>query len=307
MKKVLFVVAMLMGCCHLWAAEYEYVPLVREGVEWNYKAFLKGMSSEQTVEEYYRVRLIDGIEINGKSYYKAYRYKGCEFDEECAHLIAYIREEDKKVYVFPATFDKYDSTQFGQDYKIGTEEMIYDFNKKVGDFISTRIYYPLEIKEVTTEEIGGKLRNKYVPDRLHSIIEGIGFINDLGFDLIYPFQMQFSRRSYWGICLNYVRENGEVVYKSPNYDARDVCASGVAEVKSTDNIAIAIGGGNIEVRCADAPCQAIEIVDLGGRLIKKKICDNESTTTISAKGIEKGVYILVVNTTKGISSRKIIL
>ncbi len=302
MKKILLIVVMLISCFSIKAAEYEYVPLLREGVEWNYNATSAGFGSEMK-EEYYRVKLIGKITINYKEYYQAYRYRGCEYNEECAHLIAYLREENKKVYVLPASFDKYD---IFPGYGIFKEEMVYDFNVKAGDYIIHHDYKHEVITEVKNVEIGGKLRNEYVTE-YYSLIEGVGYVGYHTYDLLYPLQSEPTGGWHWHISLNYIRENGEIVYKSPFYDGRDNCSGGVSVVKSDVNVAIRVVDGVIMVSSADALCQAIEIVAPSGELVKKKICDNERQAAISAKDISKGIYIVTVNTNKGIASQKVVI
>ena len=151
--------------------DYEYTPLVREGVVWEY--FHDGWTSNH---EYYSHIYIAGEEnINDTIYHKCYivnRY----FKNEC---IAYLREEDKKVYLL--SLDENVTFQYNTN---GQEILIYDFNLNEGDSYSVEIeghVYDMNVVKVEYENVDGELcktfeiYNKEIND-YYTITEGIGVV-----------------------------------------------------------------------------------------------------------------------------------
>ena len=151
--------------------DYEYTPLVREGVVWEY--FHDGWTSNH---EYYSRIYISGEEnINDTIYHKCYivnRY----FKNEC---IAYLREEDKKVYLL--SLDENVTFQYNTN---GQEILIYDFNLNEGDSYSVEIeghVYDMNVVKVEYENVDGELcktfeiYNKEIND-YYTITEGIGVV-----------------------------------------------------------------------------------------------------------------------------------
>ena len=123
----------------LLAQEHEYVPLVREGVRWNYlyKMFNYSYEEECFVDEYlvYVMQFNGDSIINGKEYKKLY----CTF-EGTRYLVAFMREQDKRVYGIRVneTCDeiemKYDFEHFGSSLHLDYEHGSY-FNFGEYDFI----------------------------------------------------------------------------------------------------------------------------------------------------------------------------
>ena len=151
--------------------DYEYTPLVREGVVWEY--FHDGWTPDQG---YYSRIYISGEEnINDTIYHKCYivnRY----FKNEC---IAYLREEDKKVYLL--SLDENVTFQYNTN---GQEILIYDFNLNEGDSYSVEIeghVYDMNVVKVEYENVDGELcktfeiYNKEIND-YYTITEGIGVV-----------------------------------------------------------------------------------------------------------------------------------
>lgn len=167
-------------------AEYEYTPLVQEGKVWNYFESFGWTALEN---DYARIAMSGQEEINGKMYVKCWFYYGhCEFSEENAMLLCYMREEDKRVYMLPATetiisifFGGYEP--YTSDSGELQEYLLYDFNLSAGDSYYEFTYYDDErlyhtVESVEFIEIDGKLRKMYVLSNSHKVIEGIGIIGD---------------------------------------------------------------------------------------------------------------------------------
>ena len=163
-------------------SDYEYTPLVREGVVWEY--FHDGWTSKG---EYYSRIYISGEEnINNTIYHKCYivnRYS----KNEC---IAYLREEDKKVYLL--SFDRNEVFQYSTK---GQEMLIYDFNLNEGDSYSVEIegyVYDFIVAKVEYENVDGELRKTFEifdkeTNSHYTITEGIGVVGVLGGFFCFPY------------------------------------------------------------------------------------------------------------------------
>ena len=170
--------------CINYGASYEYTPLVEDGKVWNY---FENWGWEVIEDDYARIAMSGQEEINGKIYTKCWFYYGhCEFSEENAMLLCYMREEDKRVYMLPA-IDYSRCPAFFIGYASEMEEaqeyLLYDFNLSAGDSYHEFPYYEDDwlnhtIESVEFIEIDGKLRKKYVLSNSHNVIEGIGIIGD---------------------------------------------------------------------------------------------------------------------------------
>ena len=166
---------------------HEYTPLVEDGKVWNY---FENWGWEVIEDDYARIAMSGQEEINGKIYTKCWFYYGhCEFSEENAMLLCYMREEDKRVYMLPAVdsgycppfFLGYES--YASDMEEAQEYLLYDFNLSAGDSYHEFPYYEDDwlnhtIESVEFIEIDGKLRKKYVLSNSYNVIEGIGIIGD---------------------------------------------------------------------------------------------------------------------------------
>ena len=158
---------------------YIYTPLVRDGVMWKYVH--SGMNYDHTEPYVFETYCyISGtVEVDGKLYHK------CFVDNLNLHdvCVAYLREEDKRVYMMSVWEEKDWEIYFYQTD--GKEELIYDFNLNVGDtYVSNGAN--LEVKDVKYEEIDGVLRkvyevyaekhfdDSYMESHTYTIVEGIG-------------------------------------------------------------------------------------------------------------------------------------
>lgn len=94
MRKITLLVLLFAVVGNIKAAHYEYIPLVRDGVEWGYSQQLFGKS-------YYRNLIQADTIVNNIAYKKFYTFKSCS--ETADENLAFIRESGKQVYI---TFNK---------------------------------------------------------------------------------------------------------------------------------------------------------------------------------------------------------
>ncbi len=233
-KKAILAVAAVIGCTTTNAANNEYVPLVQEGATWNYASFVHKTPYPYTVYIQGDTSLL-GVTYK-KCYIKFYdNYSdSCLTENEKSYLasmnnqpIAFLREEDKKVYClykhanYPKLFNNYEwgkcvrqeLNSNAVDYAYG-EWLIYDFND-VESILnaprSTKQYPHLNmrysVESVDEVEIGNTIRKRYqlrtnyyfATDSLnYSILDGLYIIEGIGFVRInrpiesaYPIDVDF--------------------------------------------------------------------------------------------------------------------
>ena len=257
MKKIIFsmVLAVIMALPLLADDSSDYVPIVREGVEWGHKAVL-GYGSTAIVK-YYRMQLKGDSVVNGTTYKKCYRYTDSELDVSNSEIVALMREDDKKVYVY----DYYNYT-------------IPYFYEKVYDIDSLcRV-----AKHISVLNIDGKRRKLIETDdrRCRKFLEGIGVIDDDAHlsEFPFPFYPELSGSGYYDIYITYEKNvGGEIVYKTEFFDANDpaIRPEGVAQVidgaadvrvYGTDGAAVIDGDGvGYAVYSADGLQEATGIAD----------------------------------------------
>ncbi len=226
MKKIIFGLLMLMGITGVQAQEYEYVPLVREGVKrvYLYDKGWHGMPNGGPFV-YYTDEMRGDTTINGIPFKKLYRYFTGELDVSTTYPYAYIREVDKKVYAVlneQVDLDDYNLYKNGEpkieseNFETFGEYLIYDFN----DFVA---FYDANsrIKVVSTglESVGDAMRKAYYLDepKRYLILEGEGAVTSGG--LLFPNTGSWVNGPHpHTLGLSHVIEGDEVVYKSPRYD-----------------------------------------------------------------------------------------
>ena len=182
-------------------SDYEYTPLVKDGVMWKYVH--SGMNYDYTepyVSETY-CYISGTVEVDGKLYHKCF-VENTNLDDVC---VAYLREEDKRVYMMSVWEDSDREIYFYNTN--GKEELIYDFNLNVGDTYSSYIT-DLEVKNVKYEEVDGTVRkiyevygerkfeNSYTESNLYTIVEGIGVTDGWGGLFCFPYIQDFLGAPY---------------------------------------------------------------------------------------------------------------
>ena len=182
-------------------SDYEYTPLVRDGVMWKYVH--SGMNYDYTEPYVFETYCyISGtVEVDGKLYHKCF-VENTNLDDVC---VAYLREEDKRVYMMSVWEDSDREIYFYNTN--GKEELIYDFNLNVGDTYSSYIT-DLEVKNVKYEEVDGTVRkiyevygerkfeNSYTESNLYTIVEGIGVTDGWGGLFCFPYIQDFIGAPY---------------------------------------------------------------------------------------------------------------
>ena len=213
----------------------EYVPLVREGVVWEYVGDNQGDYWSGANTDHYKLFCLYTLEFNGtttidgKLYHNIYR---TDYDEQGnaqePFFVAYVREENKVVTVFSYTYEEDDF--FFYNYWWWMPKTLYDFNKAM--FLPDEAFmafgsdgpYNYNTDHVINGfssievEVGGTIRKGFFIDNdedSFKTIEGIGVDCDFG-DLLIPYRIyETGINPLSGLAAVY--ENGELVYKGCKY------------------------------------------------------------------------------------------
>ena len=239
---VLFSMLALLGMTQAVAQEYEYVPLVREGVKWVYYY--------QNTDDFYppdpdlavgvvnlTLELKGDTVIDGKTYKAMHKYHGDHINTENDTIPIYLREEDKIVYGIVPDGKQYPDCPIGGLYGLseslqidlygGKEFILYDFNDPLAFFQSNSYQY--QYWEYMYEECDGSIKpfrfadmvdinghqaKRYVFSLPHNccVIEGIGFDSmSEGYLLSYGY-IYFPSHPIFSLI--HVIEDGKVIYQS---------------------------------------------------------------------------------------------
>ncbi len=152
----------------LHAADYEYVPLVREGVQWvHFWSRPWALDPTDRLATPYVYEFSGTEEIGGEEYAKLYGYLEGGSIDETEEPMAYVRERDKVVY------RRWD--------KVGPDEIIYDFNNMAnavpeesrGEWYENG-NYTYVVEDIVVD---GRLRKMHNFDGC-VVIEGVGALNN---------------------------------------------------------------------------------------------------------------------------------
>jgi hypothetical protein len=229
MKKTTLLLLGLMMMTSASAAENEYVPLVREGVVWEYVEY----HSREGIDPSSEMTKLYTLEFNGENE-KGHMLYRTDHDKQGnamePYLVAYVNEEDKVV-----TLNIDDQLPFYINGYTISFDKIYDFNNNDLYFLPDEaVYFSAQlncVEEVNssafTIEVGTTTRNGYhvnydveydIDLNEFKIIEGIGVDCKYG-DLLEPFKSFPTSAEGWPMAgLSAVYENGELVYNGCLYD-----------------------------------------------------------------------------------------
>lgn len=224
---------MLMSITAAQAQEYEYVPLVREGVQWVFAYYLgRGYYGDEYT--YYTDELKGDTIIGDYSFKKLYRYFGKELDVSSTHPYAYMREADKRVYAVlnsQNNIGDYNLYRTGglvipsENYDAIGEYIIYDFNDMETLYNHSIVSsYSGEYLQFIFGQgdtiINNRLLKTYELTQIHNgmkIIESIG--GDCVGGLLRPLKVSsVNCPCSETVGLSHVIENGEIIYKGCRYD-----------------------------------------------------------------------------------------
>ena len=256
MRKAFFTLLCVLAITSAYADENDYVPLVREGVVWEYVAYYHAWPEPGHEKvQLYTLEFNGTTIIDGLLYHNIYRtYYDQQGNAKEPYLAAYVREEGKVVTAIPND----NQNNINEIYWCDIPDVIYDFNKPmflpdesnciqyaefnypISEYSLSDTYQEFEV------EIGQTMRKGYQiisydapddPELSFNTIEGIGV--DCGFgDLLVPYRTYITGiNSMSGLSAVY--ENGELVYMGCKYDEAQ-------ELKKPDAITTVAGDKQVK-------------------------------------------------------------
>ena len=189
--------------------QYEYVPLVREGVKWVY---MREHMDYDCVDKSFPFPLpyVEVLEIKGEQPVDGVEYKQV-MSNRSQEPVALIREDGKQVFIKASDY----YIEYYLDYDKNTGEyLIYDFNKEGAGYENFAGFWHFNEKMI---EIGGVMRKAYFREGTSSpeIIEGIGVLTDHS-PFYHPYASQPDDGTIYG--LTHMMENDEIVYKTDSFN-----------------------------------------------------------------------------------------
>ena len=235
-KTLLFALLAVLGMTQAGAQEYEYVPLVREGVKWVYYYVNFDITPDPNLavgRVYFTLELKGDTTINGKTYKALHKYYGNAINEENDTVPIYLREQDKVVYgIVPDGKRYHDCPICPFDYSpktySGEEFILYDFNDILSFCQTNSSLYQLREWQYQDEglryekpykfsdmvAINGHLSKRYV----FNLLSYCCFVEGIGFDgMMDGYMLSFGHDIYMNdprFCLSHVIEDGKVIYQS---------------------------------------------------------------------------------------------
>lgn len=268
----------LMGVAALTAsaADWTYMPMVREGVEWHYTTNSFNEDGYDATEVYLR---FDGKEtIGDKTYSVLYRYDSPEFDKSNARVAAYMREDGEKVYSICKLMPN------GDVAEDNGEVLAYDFATPDGGSFSI-----VEKSDFVT--IDGVSRKALYGNGWIWAVDGIGMATDIMLDgyLPYPFNSMAPATFYFCTRLVDLKDiaTGKTVYSHDDF------YGSVGSVE-TGKVNVAVDGGMLTVSCQDDECVSVALTSATGAAVARA-----GSSQLSTAGLQRGVYVVTATMASG--------
>ena len=241
-KTILYLLLTILGTFQMTAQEYEYIPLVREGVKWVY--YYENYDNSHPDSNlaigkvYLTLELKGDTLIDGKSYKALHKYFGDNINTENDTIPIYLREEDKVVYgIVPDGKMYHDCPIYGIDIEMvssqvqnGKEFILYDFNDPITFCQEYSDFY--QEQEEKYEETGNQFFKPFrfadyviinghrVKRYVFNLILNCCFIEGIGFDsILHGYLLGFGYHNLMFMddpvfSLSHVIEDDRVIYRS---------------------------------------------------------------------------------------------
>ena len=217
------------------AQDYEYVPLVREGVKW--VCYSEIPISTYTIKHFFTLEFKGDAVINGVTYKAMHYYSGEEIDSNNDTIPVYMREEGKVVYAIvpdgktyeECPIDCFSDSTINEDIIAGREFVLYDFNDPIAFIMSkvpqndnptNPITHPVMFQNFM---LGDRSVKRYVFRT--RMMPGACFIEGIGCDALYQgYPLAFPNDQQSGesrMYLDHVIEDGKVIYSSEHLKRRE--------------------------------------------------------------------------------------
>lgn len=292
---------------------YEYVPMVREGVEWGYEWSIPTIYGKTSS---YYIQFNGDTIIDKKTYKKCYRYNSLQFSKGNARLAGFAREENQKVYaIIKLNAD-------GSPYSFSGEQLIYDFNAPKGTDIIINGLYCGTVSRIEYVKLRGQWRKAvYIslgedsPNDFLYAVEGLGIVHPSESYLLYPFPDRQSCTLCFTAHLNYVSNypqcegyeyNADFEYRyDEDYDNLEM--GGVETVNTTsDDLQVTQGDGWLRVGVDDCYRRA-ELADAKGVVVDAVTLQGETEVEFQTVGLLAGIYVVSLISDNAVNTVKVIV
>ena len=253
MKKLLFVMIMVAGAVTGHGQQSDYQPMVREGVVWVYyykNVVLDERERPDLQDAFYRMEFKGETEINGKTYHNCYHYFTDKLDAAGEVPVAFVREQDRRVYVVfndafecdDVIYQQKNRNPKSEDYEDSGEYLVYDF-ADMGQYCAMSPVSGLAPDGEETVQVGSNSCKRYYLSqngvRRYSIVEGVGCETPVQGNLLIPLKLLANCTCDETRGLSHLEDaSGRVLYQGPYYEKYQL--TGVEEL-SVDKPA---DGGN---------------------------------------------------------------
>ena len=263
-----------------------YVPFPTENAQWN-EFYASSYNDAPIDTALLKYSLQGDTIINSIQYKKVCRNIGTEA-QPIYRGIGGLKEVDKKIYY----------NGFGYNESHGgfanIENLLYDFNKKVGDTVTVNQWIKYKIIKIDSVRIGNEYRKRYND----CIIEGIGDVVNglLGIMVLVP---TCSRCHLEWHFVSFT-QNGDCIYKNPDFvDCNSVLKTALSDVKA--NIPLVKISPNpvkdilvIESINTDSPCTSLEVMDIMGKSVKIISISNSLESKLDLSDCNAGIYFVML-------------
>ncbi len=216
-----------------------------------------------------------------------------------------IRESSKKI--------------FARDlrYPNSTDLLLYDFNLGIGDEIEVDgslgySGFGLHVTQVDSITLdNGERRKRIVVGYNYTWIEGIGDIRSL-FAPVEPIPTCISCPSTLSrlVCF---KQQGSIVYSNQQYCQTDCCAftdgSGMQTQILPDVDVFVIPEINelvVWMTKDETPVVFVRLIDSSGKVVRATPVDGQNKLSLNIAGIQKGIYLVEINTIRSRMVKKIV-
>lgn len=223
MKKNLLLLTILIS---INSYSIEYVPLVKENVEWQvlYTDYPYEFMQAKTVIR--QVYTLFGDTVINDLTYKKFCLKTGSAEQPTYKYYGAVREQDKRIYYIGDGYFTYQQQMgsakikrikqcLSSHYSDAQEVLLYDFNAKSGDNTEWGYYYAQIISDDSVL-VGNSYRRRLHLSNNDDVVEGIGTVTNWLLFSITP--MLTCGENYFNWEFESYSENGKIVYKAPGYN-----------------------------------------------------------------------------------------
>ena len=301
LRKLILGFCFTLFCISLNAQNYQYIPLVKPGLQiWSDD--FSYFTPEGVIYHFYRYALTEeDTIIENETYKKLYLFSNSEFNPLTAQCIGGIRENEQRQVFYKGGFN-------------AQKKILCDFSLSVGDTFTIKtgdFPYIAKVKTIDTINYGGALRRAfyiglegYESFNIALWIEGMGSVEGL----LYDMSTKLLGLDFLG--RNRCYEHNDILLYHDYPQGVEDCFTPVLSlnsIKAEDNsITLYPNPATSDIKISsESRINSIEVFNsLGQKIYQENI--NAKEKIIDINSFSKGIYIIGVSTDKGYINKKLI-